>query len=168
MWPHAMVSVDAQASYSALHCRLHNEVSKLYLYVLYCDIHKLGSNRLLTMSCAFLRVHQQCLTHQTHHADLKSMPMSPQNSNLSEGTLNKCLMSVSSTLRDLLIYSTGPQSGFMIGKIALQWLALQEGLDHDPLAWLLSSKALCIEKIAPVRRVRVLFLKAFVLGMGEV
>jgi len=87
--------------------------------------------------------------------------MSPQNSNLGEGTLNKCLTSISSTLRDL-IYSAGPRSGFMIGKIVFLWLALQ-GLHHDPLAWLLSSKALCIEKIAPLRRVRVLFLKAFIL-----
>jgi len=105
---------------------------------------------------------------QTHCMGLKSMPTSPQNLNLSEGTLNKCLMSISSTLRDLLIYSAGPQFRFMIGKIVLQWFALQEGLDHDPLAWLLSSKALCIEKIAPLRRVRVLFLKVFVPGMGEV
>ena len=80
------------------------------------------------------------------------MPMSPQNSNLGEGTLNKCLTSVSSILRDL-IYSTGPQSGFMIGKIAFLWLALQ-GFHHDLLAWLLSSKALCIEKIALLRKVR--------------
>ncbi|KIK04986.1 hypothetical protein K443DRAFT_378684 [Laccaria amethystina LaAM-08-1] len=37
-------------SYSALHCRLHNEVSKMCLYVLYRDLHKSRSNRPLTIS----------------------------------------------------------------------------------------------------------------------
>jgi len=120
-----------------------------------------------------------------------------RNSNLGEETLIKCLTSVSLTLRDLLIYGAGPRSGCTIGKLALQRLTLREGLYHDlcpklerltlepcvapdgALAQLLSSKApplrccermrcyLCVEKIAPLRRVRVFFPKAVVPSMSE-
>ncbi|EDR07281.1 uncharacterized protein LACBIDRAFT_328131 [Laccaria bicolor S238N-H82] len=121
-----------------------------------------------------------------------------RNSNIGEGTLIKCLTSVSSTLKDLLIYGAGPLSGCTMGKLALQRLILQEGLKHDlcpklesltlepcvapdgALAQLLYSKApplrccggvgcnLCIEKIVPLRRVRVSFLKVVVPNMTEV
>jgi hypothetical protein len=112
-----------------------------------------------------------------------------RNSNLSEETLIKCLTSVSSTLQDLLIYGAGPLSGCTIGEVALQRLTLQEGLDHDlcpklerltlepcvapdgALAQLLSSRAPPLrycEKVVPLRRVRVSFLKAVVPNMSEV
>ena len=114
-----------------------------------------------------------------------------QNSKLDEETLINCLTSISSTLKDLLIYGVGPQSGCTIGTLALHRLALQEGPDHDlcpklesltlepgvapdgALAQLLSLKvppSTCVEKIVPlsgVRGVRISFLKARVPSMAE-
>jgi hypothetical protein len=112
-----------------------------------------------------------------------------RNSNLGEETLITCLKTVSSTLKDLLIYGAGPRPGCTIGKLALQRLTLQEGLNHNlcpklqsltlepcvapdgALAQLLSSKApplMCCGKIVPLRRVRVSFLKTVVPSMREV
>ena len=54
-------------NYSALHCHLHNKVLRMCLYVLYCDLHKLGSNGPLTI----LHNHMAC---QTNMSRLKSSP----------------------------------------------------------------------------------------------
>ena len=51
--------------YSALHCHLHTDVSRMCLYVLHHDLHKSGSNRPLTI----LRNHMAC---QTNMSSLKT------------------------------------------------------------------------------------------------
>ncbi|EDR07277.1 uncharacterized protein LACBIDRAFT_328124 [Laccaria bicolor S238N-H82] len=156
--------------------------------------------KLATLEMAFSRSNRMCAEGLDAALARWGCPLTRlllRKSNIGEETIIKCLTSVSSTLKDLLIYGDGPRSGWTMGKLALKRLTLKAGLNHDlcpklesltlepcvapdgALAQLLRSKApplrccnwmcdTCIEKIVPLRRVRVSFLKAVVPNMSDV